>query len=220
MPVEITGIAETLIALRKFEPDLAKNLNKEVRLALTPIKKKAQGYFKSDIPGLSNWMIKTQNRKISKETSAFATSGHFPRYNKSIAASGIHIFLGATRKNSKGFVTQYRISNITAAGAIYETAGRANPMGLSTTHMISNRRTGERKRVHTTHDSESHNPDAGLHFINSIGGQLKGTGRYRGRVIYRAWDEDNGKALGQILKAIDATVIEFGRRASAKGKSL
>jgi hypothetical protein len=216
MPVEIQGLAETLTALRKFEPDLAKNLNKEVRLALVPIQKKAQGYFKTELPGLSNWMLKTEKKKITKETSAFATGGHFPRYNKSIAARGIHIFLGQTRKNSRGFVTQYRISNITAAGAIYETAGRINSSGRGTTHVTRNRRTGERKTVHTTHDSGSNNPDAGLHFINSIGGQLKGNGRYRGRVIYRAWDEDNGKALGKILKAIDMTVTEFSRKSTTR----
>ena len=124
MPVEIKGLTETLSAMRKFEPDLAKNLNKEVRAALTPVQKKAQGYFPNEIAGLSNWMLKTKGRKINSQTSAFAAVGHFPRYNRAIAARGIKIFLGRTKPNSRGFVTHYRISNLTAAGAIYETAGR------------------------------------------------------------------------------------------------
>ena len=45
MPVEIKGLAETLSAMRKFEPDLAKNLNKEVRSFLTPVQKKSTRLF-------------------------------------------------------------------------------------------------------------------------------------------------------------------------------
>ena len=196
MPVEIKGLAETLSAIRKFEPDLAKNLNKEVRAALTPVQKKAQGYFPANVSGLSNWMLKTKGRKINSQTSAFAAVGHFPKYNRAIAARGIKIFLGKTRPNSKGFVTHYRISNITAAGAIYETAGRAN---------------GQSRRKY-----RSPNPNAGRHFIESINAnEMAGEGKRRGRVLYNAWDEDQGKAFGHVIKAVDATIIEFHRRAKA-----
>jgi hypothetical protein len=196
MPVEIKGLSETLSAMRKFEPDLAKNLNKEVREALTPVKKKAQGFFPSEIVGLSNWMLATKGRKISKETSAFAAVGHFPRYNRSIAARGIKIFLGKTRPNSKGFVTHYRISNITAAGAIYETAGRKN---------------GQSRRKY-----KSTNPNAGAQFIAAINSnQMAGEGFKRGRALYKAWDEDQGKAFGHVIKAVDATILQFHARAKA-----
>ena len=196
MPVEIKGLAETLSAMRKFEPDLAKNLNKEVRAALTPVQKKAQGYFPDSIDNLSNWMLQTTGRKITKATSAFASTGHFPRYNRAIAARGIKIFLGKTRPNSKGFVTHYRISNITAAGAIYETAGRKN---------------GESRRQY-----RSPNPDAGRHFTAAINtNEMAGKGYKRGRVLYKAWDEDQGKAFGHVLKAVDATILQFHARAKA-----
>jgi hypothetical protein len=196
MPVEIKGLAETLSAMRKFEPDLAKNLNKEVRAALTPVQKKAQGYFPSSVSGLSNWMLTTKGRKINQQSSAFATIGHFPRYNKAIASKGIKIMLGKTRKNSKGFVTFYRISNLTAAGAIYETAGRAN---------------GQSRRQY-----KSNNPNAGKHFIASIDvNRMEGNGKKRGRALYKAWEEDHGKAFGHVVKAVDATIIEFSRRAKA-----
>ena len=39
MPIEISGLDETLKAMRQFEPDLANNLNKEIRAALTPIQR-------------------------------------------------------------------------------------------------------------------------------------------------------------------------------------
>ena len=197
MPIQISGLAETLAAMRKFEPDLAKNLNKEVRAALTPVQKQAQALFPSDISGLSNWMLATKGRKINKSTSAFAAVGHFPRYNKAIAARGIKIFLGQTRPNSRGFVTQYRISNITAAGAIYETAGRAD---------------GQSRRKY-----RSNNPEAGAHFIESINAELMaGKGKTRGRALYRAWDENQGKAFLNVLKAVDATILQFKRRADAQ----
>jgi len=195
MPVEIKGLAETLSAMRKFEPDLAKNLNKEVRSFLTPVQKKAQGYFPSSIAGLSNWMLVTKGRKINKQSSAFAAVGHFPRYNRAIAARGIKIIIGKTKKNSRGFVTFYRISNITAAGAIYETAGRKH---------------GQSRRAY-----KSNNPQAGAHFMASMKEPLEGKGMMRGRVLYRAWDEDQGRAFGQVVKAVDATIVQFGRRAKS-----
>jgi hypothetical protein len=196
MPVEIKGLSETLSAMRKFEPDLAKNLNKEVREALTPVKKKAQGFFPSEISGLSNWMLKTKGRTINQQTSAFAAVGHFPKYNRAIAIRGIKIFLGRTRPNSKGFITFYRISNITAVGAIYETAGRKN---------------GQSRRKY-----KSTNPNAGTHFIAAINSnQMAGEGYKRGRALYKAWDEDQGKAFGHVIKAVDATILQFHARAKA-----
>jgi hypothetical protein len=198
MPVEIKGLAETLAAMRKFEPDLAKNLNKEVRAALTPVQKKAQGFFPSTVPGLSNWMLVTKGHEINKKTSAFAAVNHFPRYNKGIASRGIKIFIGQTKKNTRGFVTFYRIANITAAGAIFEIAGRAG---------------GKSRREY-----KSNNPLAGQHFMDSLTQPMAGKGAKQGRALYRAWDEDQGRAFGHVLKAVDATIIEFGRRATASLK--
>ena len=195
MPVEIKGLAETLKAMREFEPDLAKNLNKEVRAALTPVQKKAQSYLPGNISGLSNWMLATKGRKINQQTSAFAAVGHFPRYNKAIASKGIKIYIGKTKPNRNGFVTFYRLSNLTAAGAIYETAGRAD---------------GKSRRQY-----RSNNPNAGAHFIDSMGASMAGEGHKRGRVIFRAWDEDRGKAFSHVVKAVDATILQFHARAKA-----
>ena len=195
MPVEIKGLAETLTAMRKFEPDLAKNLNKEVRAALTPIQKQAQGYVPNSVPGLSNWMLKTKSKKINKETSAFA-KGKFPKFNGALVRRGIKIYIGKTTPNNKGFVTFYRLVNETAAGAIMETSGRAH---------------GESRRQY-----RSNNPEAGRHFINSQPGKLKGDGLKKGRLIYRAWDEDQGKALANVMKALDTTIVQFRRRADSQ----
>ena len=205
LPVEIKGLAETLSAMRKFEPDLAKNLNKEVRAALTPIQKKAQGYLPSSIPGLSNWMLVTSGRKITAKTSAFAATGHFPRYNSGIAKRGIKVNIGRTKPNRNGFVTFYQLVNVTAAGVMVESAGSKHPSGRPWNPASSSK-----------DYSHSRNPEAGLHFINSMPSRMVGTGNKRGRVLYRAWHEDEGKALGHVLKAVNATIIQFGRRSQAQ----
>lgn len=206
MPVEVKGLDEVLKALRQFEPDLAKSLNKQVRAALTPVQKKAQGYVPTDLPGLSNWTFSSKGKKINKQNSAFGTVGHFPKFNASIVRRGIKVVIGKSKPNRNGFVTYYRISNITAAGAIMETAGRANPSGQpwnpdSKSHSYSH----------------SRNPDAGLHFINSMGGRLKGDKQsMRGRLIYRAFTEDEGKAIASTMRALDMAIAVFHRRAQSQ----
>ncbi len=205
MPVEVKGLDEVLKALRQFEPDLAKNLNKQVRAALTPVQKKAQEYVPDSLPGLSNWQFSSKGKKINKATSAFAQVGHFPKFNQSIVKRGIRVMIGKTRPNNKGFTSFYRISNTTAAGAIMETSGRANPAGQPW-----NPASGSHNYSH------SRNPGAGLHFINSMGGRMQGTGKMRGRLIYRAFNEDEGRAIATTMRAVNMTIAVFQRRASAQ----
>ena len=219
LPVEVKGLAETLSAMRQFEPDLAKNLNKEIRALMTPVQKKAQAYVPSEnpLPHLRNWMLSSSKKKITKETSAFRR-GTFPKFNASLVRRGIKIYIGKTKPNNKGFSTFYRLTNITAAGGIMETAGRLNPGGRKTTHevMLNKRFKPIAFTVHSTKDSGSNNPEAGLEFINGIGGRLQGHEKMRGRLLYRAWNEDEGKTLARVMKALDRTILQFQRRASAQ----
>jgi len=197
LPVEIKGLAETLTAMRKFEPDLAKNLNKEVRALLTPVQKNAQAYVPTEnpIPHLRNWMLGSSKQKVSKETSMFRR-GTFPKFNAALVRRGIKIYIGKTVPNNRGFVTFYRIENQTAAGAIMETSGRAN---------------GKSRRVYS-----SNNPEAGIAFRSAMGGQLKGHDKLRGRLIYRAYEEDQGKTTARLVKAVEKTVVQFKQRANAQ----
>jgi hypothetical protein len=205
LPVEIKGLAETLKAMRQFEPDLEKNLNKEVRAFLTPVVKQAQAYVPSNPAGLRNWTFATKAKKITQQSSAFAAIGHFPKFNAAIVKRGIKVQIGKTRPNKNGFSTFYRISNTTAAGAIMETAGRKHPAGQPWN-----------PKSKSKDFSHSRNPKAGEHFVNSMGGQMKGAGHYRGRLIYRAWNENEGKALAQTIKAVETTILQFHRRAQAQ----
>ena len=205
MPVEIKGLDEVLKAMRHFEPDLAKNLNREVRAALTPVQKQARAYVPNTVPGLSNWSFKTKGKQINSSTSLLKEQGHFPKFNASLVRKDIKLFIGRTVPNRKGFSTFYRISNASAAGAIMETAGRVHPDGQAW-----NPKSGSHRYSH------SRNPKAGAHFISSMGGKLEGKGKTRGRLIYRAWDEDQGRALNKVLKAVTVTCLQFKRRADAQ----
>ena len=216
LPVEIKGLAETLSAMRKFEPDLAKNLNKEVRAALTPVQRTARGLVPETISGLSNWKFKNHGGKVTKESSAFGQLGHFPKFNAAIVKRGIKIFIGKSKPNRSGFVTFYRISNTTAAGAIMETAGRKHASGQPWVGKHGNQGIGSSGKTQLNHHySHSNNPDAGLHFINSMG-SMQGTGSNRGRLIYKAWQMYQGRALTDVMKAVNKTILQFENRAHAQ----
>lgn len=218
MPVEVKGLAEVLTAMRKFEPDLAKNLNKEMRAAMTPIQKDARGFVPNGMTGLTNWEFKTSGRKITKSSSAFARAS-FPKFNPGIVKSGIKISTGKTKKNKQGFVTFYRITNLSVAGEIMETAGRVHPNGRPQTHEVTvNKRWrgGRQVTVHTSKDSQSNNPNAGDWFIHHLHGQLQGQGAKRGRVLYKAADKDQGKTIAKMMKALEMTLKQFEVRANAQ----
>lgn len=195
MPVEVKGLAEVLTAMRKFEPDLAKNLNKEMRAAMTPIQKEARGLVPNGMTGLTNWEFKTTGKKINKSSSAFATSS-FPKFNPGIVKAGIRISTGKTKKNHQGFATFFRITNLSAAGQIMEMAGRVNPNGRP--------------------KSKSNNPNAGNWFIHHMHGQLEGPMPRRGRTLFKAANDDQGKTISKMMHALQLTLKQFETRAQAQ----
>lgn len=198
MPVKVKGFIEVRKGMRKLAPELDKELTKNVRNVLKPVVKTARSYATPRIPGLSGWTFSGRGKAISAGNSAFRV-GQFPKYNASEVRSGIKYSLRKSRPNSKGFTALYKIVNQTRAGSIYEWAGRVNFDG-------SDR-------------SRSSNPNAGYHFnlaLNS-NSQLKGEGRLRGRLIYRAWYEDNQKATKAVLAAIDSTTERFTKAVMAGG---
>ena len=207
MPVEIQGLDSTLKAMRKFEPDLAKNLNKQIRVALIPIQKKAQGFVPDSLYGLSNWSFATSGRKINAETSAFATENKFPKFNAGIIRQGMKIIIGKSRYHTNGFSNWYSVVNISRAGAIMESAGRTNPTGRPWDPKAKGNRAGNY--------SKSDNPYAGEWFINHQRNALIGEGKRKGRLLYRAYKEDQGFAFNTIEKAVKMAIVQFKARADA-----
>lgn len=192
--VEIRGNADLRKAMRRFTPDLEKALKKELRLALTPVVRQAKGFVESDSP-MSGWA----GRSFSE--------GRFPTYNAATIIKGITYKSTPSKINENGFSSMASIQNNSRVGAIYESAGRANPAGQP---WVGPKGPAGHKYSHSV------NPRAGAKFIENLPplvSSLKG----RGRLIYRAWAANQGRAEGAAMKAIDKALTQF-RAEAAKGK--
>lgn len=203
MPVSVTGVIALRKALNAYAPDLAKELTAEITGSLKVIQKSARGFVPNKAPGgLYNWEFNA-NRKLTAKNSMFRTFSDagekvrfFPLYNATEVKRGIVYRTGYGKPNAKGFRSLFRIRNNSAAGAIYETAGRANPGGSP--------------------KSKSNNPNAGARFVQQgpIYGRKSSAGDMRGRLLFRAWEQDQGKQTAAIFKAIETTRIRFEKRTS------
>ena len=188
MRVTVEGVKQTRKAIRQFAPDLNKELNSELRAALAPIAKKARGFVPDDSP-MSGWA----SRSFSE--------AKFPMFNARTIRAGIGFTTKPGKTSRSGFTANATIYNKSVAGAIYETAGRAkNGEGQP---WVGPKAGGTSKKV-----SRSINPNAGEKFIENLGpltSSLKG----RGRLILKAWAQDQGKAYGAAITAIDKAERKF-----------
>ena len=116
------------------------------------------------------------------------SEGSFPTYNARIVKAGIGYKTTPSKPNRRGFRSLARVFNKTAAGAIYETMGRKTPQS----RFVQNQ-TGK--------------------FSQS----MKGDGKMEGRALYRAYEENNGKAREAVLQAITNAANKLNARASVRG---
>jgi hypothetical protein len=191
--IEIRGNVDLRKALRAFAPDLEKQLKKDLAVAMRPVVAKARGFVPAQTP-MSGWA----SRSFSE--------AKFPFYSASTIKAGIVYSTSPSKINRYGFSSMATITNKSAAGAIYETAGRNGPQPW-----VGPKAGGASKGV-----SRSVNPGAGATFIENLPpltSSLKG----RGRLIFRAWASDQGKAEGAARTAIDKTTQAFNAIIS-KGK--
>ena len=224
MPTQLQGGAELRLALKKFAPDLAKGTQKEMGKALKTITSKARGYLPADSQMLSGWT----SALSSAETINYRA---FPKYSQSEAKRGIRYSTTPSRPNRSGFVALARVMNTSAGGAIYETSGRkSGPDGRSAGGMVRvvyplNPNFGKMIPNSDKTKSASLNPNAGKQFITRANelGQLvnarpagmvgRATRKMTGRVIFRAFAEDQGKATAAVIKAIEQAGINLNKRA-------
>jgi hypothetical protein len=186
MQITVESNADLRKALRRFAPDLEKSLKKEIAGVLKPVVRQARGFVPSSSP-LSGWAARS------------FTEGFFPPFQSSIIRSGIGYKTTASKANSRGFTSQASIFNASRAGAIYESAGR---------NIDKWRRQG------SSDGSKSKNPNAGVQFVDALPpltGSLKG----RGRLIFKAWSLNQGRAEGAIRKAISTAELELVRRSKS-----
>ena len=221
MAVELKGADKLRTALRKFEPDLAKMTTKEMAAALKPITNKARGYMPANSQMLSGWT----SASSSLETTSYR---HFPKYDQTEAKRGVKYSTSPSRPNKRGFVSLARIINTSAGGAIYETSGRKSPYGQPS--QASTRGTFTDYIDTSNKVNKSLNPKAGKQFIdraNALGQLVNARPRQKGqrgrvsrkmtgRVIFRAFAEDQGRVTAAVVKAISNSAIEFKARTDGK----
>ena len=188
--------------LLSYEYDLAAETKTEIEKALIPVTNKAKGF--ATVPkGLSSWFKQS--------------NGSFPSANLGDIRQGIRSSSDPSQPNRKGWVSLARVENQTAAGAIFETAGRKNPGGMQKAPKGTPRT--------NKNFSHSNNPLAGSQFISALDnasplkqGNVRGQGSGRrgrymvGRLIYRAWAEDGGKTYAAVTKAIEGAANKFRAR--------
>lgn len=219
MPTEVKGAVELRKALRKFTPDLAKETQKELGAVLRPLTNKARGFIPSSTP-LSGW---ARSSGTKWGTDRIWSSG--------TAKRGIGFKATPSKPNRSGFRALASIVNASAAGSIYETAGRLNPQGRPQAKLrevvipSSNPAIGEHRYTTSTNDKygKSNNPNAGKQFIDALNGTGRIVNAYKreqgqagrasrkmkGRAIFRAWAEDGGKTNAAVIAAIEKSKVNF-----------
>jgi hypothetical protein len=187
MPVVVNGVKQLQKAMREVEPELNKQMAKDIKLAMLIIRDKARGYLPQQDQVFSGWGKGT----ASQETIKYRA---FPAYDYTLAKNLIKYNAGTNRRNQSGFAAAFYVANISAPGAIFETAGRKNPRGAA--------------------NSQSLNPNAGINFIESAESisQMKGQNKQRGRLIYRAWFEESNKVIPAVVKAINTVATDFNNK--------
>lgn len=205
MPANVQGALEFRKALRKFEPELAKETQKEMAGLLKKVVSKARGFVPSEAP-LSGW---------GNNVGLWAGDR---TYNAAMIKRGIGYSTTPSKPNKRGFRSLAAVFNKSAAGAIYETAGRKNPNGQPPAKRTVAFRNGQvvpawqsGKDINT-----SANPKAGKQFIDAMGPmyvakRTAGQGgrvsrKMNGRLIFRAWGEDQGRTNAAIIKAIEKSM--------------
>jgi hypothetical protein len=174
MPTEVKGAINFRKALKQFTPDLAQETTKEIGNFLKPVVKNARGFIPSNSEIPSGWLLGNQKGKWSRVA-----------FDSAIAKRGIGYKTTPSKPNRRGFRSLVSILNKTAAGAIYETAGR---------------KSGIEGR-----------------FTPRLQGSLVGSSqKQQGRAMFKAWQQNEGKAKGAVLQAIFNAANKFNARTGGK----
>jgi hypothetical protein len=165
--------------------------------------RKALRKFTPDLAKETQQEIKTAIKPISQSAKGYIpdrgdilsgwlprqmSEATFPTFNPSEAKSKIGFKTTPSKRNSRGFRSLAQVFNKSRAGSIYERMGKVSPQS----QFVINQ------------DGKFRAP-------------LKGKGRMQGRVLYRAYDENNGKAREGVLRAIATAGRKLNQRATVRG---
>jgi hypothetical protein len=233
MPVVIEGIKEVLGGLDVIDEDMRRRIVFITEPMMRRVAAKAQGYVPGNQDVLSGWAKPISSPDIKYKP--------FPKYDANTVKAGIGYNAGENQTQKNGFKVSNYVYNVSAAGRIYETAGRNNPQGRAPFQQIDPSRPNttfgpvqgfegkKRAREYTynkpTREYASNNPFAGYQFVTSmpsltsqpkIKGIRGGGKKTKGRLIFKAWAQDSPKVYDAILQAINATAIQFNKSTEIK----
>jgi hypothetical protein len=224
MPVEVVGVEDVQKGLSFVDEDMYTR----IRMAITPLMRGVEALSKSYVPNntevLSGW---------SKPITSPINYRPFPKYEAANVKGGIGYKEGKNRLQKNGFQVENYVYNVSAAGRIYETAGRLNPQGrapFTSIHegggVVALKQSGSsRSRSRSTRAYNSNNPFAGYQFVTDlpeltsqpkIPGLRGGSKKTKGRLIYKAWSKESPKIYDAISKAINKTVDYFNDSTEVK----
>lgn len=207
MPVVAKGVVELRKALKQYAPDLRKQMDSEIRTVLKGVVADAEAKVPSAPPGgLYNWADK------GSEPKSITGYRAFPKYDAGLIRNGMTYSMGRTKRNRYGFAGLYSLFNKDAAGMIIEFAGRVHPYGRT--------QKADRKFGQSHKDiGRSNNPDAGRRFTLAMNElplkKFDNNERNRGRLLYAAYADNQGRALNAIFKALNKAQEMFNARVSA-----
>jgi hypothetical protein len=179
--LKLLGAKDLEEALKEFDVEGKKMMDKTINKAANTIKIHARTYIKDDtIPGLTRWKDAARYT-VRTQSQAAQNVRQFPRYDAAAMKAGLRIKKqrGKYRQGS-GFSTAVAIEQMSPAGNIYEKGGIVAGNGTRTNHSL--------------------NPYAPYQFklkLQSFYFISKG----RGRALIRAGREDSGKANAAITRA-------------------
>jgi hypothetical protein len=218
MPVEVVGIKDVLKGLEFIDEDMRVRIRTAIDPLMRGVAFKAKGFVAGNTNVLSGW------------TKATGAPGTFPKYDAGVVRAGIGYNPGENKTFKNGFKVSNYVYNASRPGAIYEVAGRLNPQGRAPFQMLpskgaSGTYTLKSKKSKAFREYNSANPFASQQFIAALEPvtsqpkikDIRGGGRKtKGRLIYKAWAQDSPKVYEAILKAINATAIDFNKKTEIK----
>jgi hypothetical protein len=198
MPIVVNGVREFLKAIDQLDEDMYKNVKATLKAPMIKVANTSKSEFPTNQGVLSGWLKQAEPQEGQRRP--------FPAYDQTTAKQGIKYKLGPNKKNRSGYSVYNYVSNESAAGAIYETAGRK------------------------TRGSQgaSLNPEAGVQFIQALPnvvdatmeGALGRRGRKnKGRVIYKVWKEEQGEIYSNLKKALDDAIFSYYKKLPLEQKT-
>ena len=224
MPAEVVGVNDVLKGLSFIDENMYTRIKVAIKPAMLAVETKAKGFVPSNSEVLSGW---------TKPISSTVDYRPFPKYDAANVKGGIGFKEGSSRIFANGFQVESYVYNISAAGRIYETAGRLNPEGRAPVMSTALREFGSVQgyagnkggRKRSTKDYNSNNPFAGYKFVSPLEkvtsqpkmkGIRSGGRKTKGRLIYKAWAQESPRVYYLIVKAINATAIDFNKATEVK----